>query len=268
MKKEQGNLFSRLFSRKKHEGQSSEPIETKDGRLKDEVDLFHRLLSTTGAFFRSTNSARIKDKDPWLGSLTRLLACCGYESFKPAEDSHQVRARTHWKAMLFALPSIQGAPKQPPASKGTSMDLESVLRRFRAEFNAKEIQLLSKMPDEPLSIEVEHFGTRFRIVESLFKTLDNRSVCDLRICAADQDHVFEFQDLYYVFEREVELFPGEFISKSAIQGVEYKSFRVENMEFKMDTALLPLLHQKVLRPMSVQKIEGSDTWWYNFIAVC
>ena len=148
------------------------------------------------------------------------------------------------------------------------MDLESILRRFRAEFSGAEIKLLSKMPDEPVTTEVEDRGTRFRIVESLSKTLENRSICDLRICAADQDHVFEFQDMYYVFEREVELFPGEFISKSSMQGVEYHPCRIDNIEFKIDASLPPLLHQKVLRPMSVQKVEGGDKWWYNFIAVC
>jgi hypothetical protein len=268
MKKEQGNLFARLFSRKKQDGQSSEPVEAEDGKIKDEVDVFHRLLSTTEAFFRSTQPARIKEKEPWLGSMTRLLACCGYESFKPVEDGHLVRAQTHWKAMLFALPCIQGAPKQSPASKGMAMDLESILRRFRAEFSAAEIRLLSKMPDEHATIEVEDRGARFRIVESLSKTLANLSLCDLRICAADQDHVFEFQDMFYVFDREVELFPGEFISKKSMQGVEYHPCRVDNIEFKIDASLPPLLHQKVLRPMSVQKTEGGDKWWYNFIAVC
>jgi hypothetical protein len=263
MNKEQGSLFSRLFPRKKPEEQSSEPLEKQEGVATAEEELFRKILAITGAFFRSTNASRLKEKEPWFGSLARLMACCGYETFKPSDDRQMACARAHWKAMVFALPCLQPAQK-----KGLPMDMKSVLRRFQEQFTGLEIEFLSKMPEEPLTVEVEDVGSRFRIALSLLKTLENQNLCDLSICSTDPAHAVEFHDLYYVLEREVELYPGEFVTKKSPQNVEFHRCHVNNVGFKIDSSLSAALHQKVLRPMSIQKVEENDTWWYNFIVVC
>ena len=268
MNKEQGSLFARLFPRKRQEDQSSELLEKRAATASADEEIFNKLLAPAGAFFRSTHPSRLQEKEPWFGSLARLLACCGYETFKPSDDRQMARALAHWKAMVFALPCVQSAPKHLPASKRLPLDMKSFLRRFQSEFSVAEIELLSKMPDEPVAVEVEDCGSRFRIAESLLKTLDDQSICDLSICSADPSHAVEFHDLNYVLEREVELLPGEFVSKKSTRDAEFHRCYVNEVGFKIDPALSSALHQKTLRPMSIQKVEVNDTWWYNFIVVC
>jgi hypothetical protein len=268
MNKASGTWISKLFSGKKEGEPALDPVEQRNSKTKNEEETLQRLLARTKVFVRSTQPSRTKEKDPWLGSMARLMACCGYESFQPVEDRQMERARTLWKGMQFALPCVQPPPKLTPAAKAITMDPKSVLRRFQSEFSAREMEDLSSIPDEPAMIDVEEVGSRFQIVASLLSSLDNQSICDQHIFAVHHQQAVEFQDLYYVFEREVDIFPGEFISKKPDPNVVYHTCRVQNTEFKIDASLPPLLQQKVLRPISVQKMEGHEKCWYNFIVVC
>jgi len=268
MNKEQGSLFGRLFPRKRQEEQSSELLEKRAATASADEEIFNKLLAPAGAFFRSTHPARLQEKEPWLGSLVRLLACCGYETFKPSDDRQMARALAHWKAMVFALPCVQLPPKQLPASKRLPIDMKSFHRRFQSEFSVAEIALLSKMPEEPMTVEVEDCGSQFRIPLSLLQTLDDQCICDLSNCSMDPSHAVEFHDLNYVLEREVELLPGEFVSKKSTPNAEFHRCHVNEVGFKIDPALSQALHQKALRPMSIQKVEENGTWLYNFIVVC
>jgi hypothetical protein len=233
--------------------------------MTNDLDLLRRLLATTSAFIHSTAPSRVSAAPPWIGTVARLLACCGYVEFEPGEDVHVERANMHWRAMRFLLRILLASPK-PPDSAGAEMDLGSLLGAFRAEFDEKKRESLAKMPDEGPLADAEVEGVRFAITEPLATDLRKNA------CVLEQPREVEPADKYAIalstfheaFHHYERLLPGEFAYSSRSTG---KKQAVQGFAFTVHPKLLPLLHGKVLRRMWVTRIEGRERRSFDFIVI-
>ncbi len=232
-----------------------------------DLDLLRRLLATTSAFIHSTAPSRVVAARPWIGTVARLLACCGYFEFEPQEDVHVERANIHWRAMRFLVRVLLASPK-PPEGAGAEMDLGSLLGAFRAEFTEKERESLTKMPDEGPLANAEVEGVCFAITEPLASDLRENA------CVLEQPREVEPPDEYGValskfseaFHHYERLLPGEFASESDSWRDDEEQ-TVEGFAFTVDPELLPLLDGKVLRRMWIKRIEGRERRSFDFIVI-
>ena len=230
-----------------------------------DLELLHRLLATASAFIYSTAPRRVTASPPWVGTVVRLLSCCGYIYFEPGNEVHVARANTHWRAMRFLVHFLLASQKSPD-SAGAEIDFGSFLKAFRAEFADREREILAKMPDESPLTDVEIAETRFAIAEPLATDLREHA------CVLEQPREVEPADEYVialskfstVFHHYERLLPGEFARDSFSSGVKQA---VRGFAFTVDPELLPLLHGKVLRRLWVKRIEGNEIRSYDFVVI-